>query len=52
MKAYGNNCSNNPAAIIHLLLLLVLLSTEKKFSHRNCLLFLNGLDSISHQFFV
>ena len=35
VKAYGNNCSNNPAAIIHLLLLLVLLSTEKKFSHRN-----------------
>ena len=34
MKAYGNIT----AAIIHPLLLLVLLSTKKKCSHKNCVL--------------
>ena len=34
----GGDCIDDHAAIIHPLLLLVLFSTKKKFSHRNCVL--------------
>ena len=33
-----HNCTDDHAAIIHPLLLLVLLGTKKKFSHKNCVL--------------
>ena len=37
------DCIDDHAAIIHPLLLLVLFSTKKKFSHRNCVLLYNDV---------
>ena len=37
-SVWKHNCIDDHATIIHPLLLLVLFSTNKKFSHRNCVL--------------